>query len=441
MAELETVLRSVTEELTGWRRRCHRAESECGQGRAAPPWTPTLAPRARAWRSWSGRTPCCASGSRRCGSGSVRSRAASRSSSAASRRRQERTPEAAVRVTIGGEELTVRSELPGIHPRGGGIRRCRVGAGEGVGASIPPHKAAILAALAITDELFQARRSTGSSPHGCRRWPTRSCRCCRREAAELAARRAPCRPRTPPVPGGGPGRPHRTRRSLEGSSAAVGICQSRSRRRRPHRRGRRRSSSTVRQPAERCGQGLLATAQAEAERIRADARQGRGLRAPWSAPTRASGGRPARDGRARARAPRRAGAPGARGSRSGARRAQRDQLEQRDRRSGPARPAARRPREEARRCRGAGEAVRRGAAAAARGVAGISAADAKRELLRAVEDEAKARPRRWCATPRSRPARPPTARRARSSHRRAAHRRRPHRRDHRLRRRRSPATR
>jgi hypothetical protein len=28
MAELEQLVRSVTEELTGWRRRCHRAESE-----------------------------------------------------------------------------------------------------------------------------------------------------------------------------------------------------------------------------------------------------------------------------------------------------------------------------------------------------------------------------------------------------------------------------
>ena len=64
----------------------------------------------------------------------------------------------AVPVTIGGEGYTVRSELPPEYTREvaayldaalrGCVRRFRGGA----------HKAAILAALAITDELFQARR-------------------------------------------------------------------------------------------------------------------------------------------------------------------------------------------------------------------------------------------------------------------------------------------
>ena len=34
MAELETLVRHATEELTGWRRRCHRAEAELQELRA-----------------------------------------------------------------------------------------------------------------------------------------------------------------------------------------------------------------------------------------------------------------------------------------------------------------------------------------------------------------------------------------------------------------------
>ena len=65
----------------------------------------------------------------------------------------------AVRVTIGGEELTVRSELPPEYTRevaaylDAALKRVRDSL-----TSVDVQKAAILAALAITDELFQARR-------------------------------------------------------------------------------------------------------------------------------------------------------------------------------------------------------------------------------------------------------------------------------------------
>ena len=65
----------------------------------------------------------------------------------------------AVRVTIGGEELTVRSELPPEYTRE--VAAYLDAALKRVRDSLPMvgrHKAAILAALAITDELFQARR-------------------------------------------------------------------------------------------------------------------------------------------------------------------------------------------------------------------------------------------------------------------------------------------
>lgn len=65
----------------------------------------------------------------------------------------------AVRVTIGGEEFTVRSELPPEYTRE--VAAYLDAALKRVRDSLPmveTHKAAILAALAITDELFQARR-------------------------------------------------------------------------------------------------------------------------------------------------------------------------------------------------------------------------------------------------------------------------------------------
>ncbi|MBA3521100.1 MAG: cell division protein ZapA [Gemmatimonadales bacterium] len=64
----------------------------------------------------------------------------------------------AVRVTIGGEEFTVRSELPPEYTRE--VAAYLDAALKRVRDSLPmveSHKAAILAALAITDELFQAR--------------------------------------------------------------------------------------------------------------------------------------------------------------------------------------------------------------------------------------------------------------------------------------------
>ena len=65
----------------------------------------------------------------------------------------------AVKVTIGGEEFTVRSELPPEYTRE--VATYLDAALKRVRDSMPmveTHKAAILAALAITDELFQARR-------------------------------------------------------------------------------------------------------------------------------------------------------------------------------------------------------------------------------------------------------------------------------------------
>lgn len=64
----------------------------------------------------------------------------------------------AVRVIIGGEEYTVRSELPAEYTRD--VAAYLDAALKRVRDSLPmveSHKAAILAALSITDELFQAR--------------------------------------------------------------------------------------------------------------------------------------------------------------------------------------------------------------------------------------------------------------------------------------------
>ena len=69
------------------------------------------------------------------------------------------TTKNAVRVIIGGEEFTVRSELPAEYTRE--VAAYLDAALKRVRDSLPmveSHKAAILAALSITDELFQARR-------------------------------------------------------------------------------------------------------------------------------------------------------------------------------------------------------------------------------------------------------------------------------------------
>jgi cell division protein ZapA len=69
------------------------------------------------------------------------------------------TPKNTVRVLIGGEEFTVRSELPPEYTRE--VAAYLDAALKRVRDSMPlveTHKAAVLAALAITDELFQARR-------------------------------------------------------------------------------------------------------------------------------------------------------------------------------------------------------------------------------------------------------------------------------------------
>jgi cell division protein ZapA len=69
------------------------------------------------------------------------------------------TAKNAVRVMIGGEEYTVKSELPPEYTRevaayvDAALKRVR-----DMLPSVESHKAAILAALAITDELFQSRR-------------------------------------------------------------------------------------------------------------------------------------------------------------------------------------------------------------------------------------------------------------------------------------------
>jgi cell division protein ZapA len=69
------------------------------------------------------------------------------------------TTKSAVRVIIGGEEYTVRSELPPEYTRE--VAAYLDAALKRVRDTLPmveTHKAAILAALSITDELFQARR-------------------------------------------------------------------------------------------------------------------------------------------------------------------------------------------------------------------------------------------------------------------------------------------
>jgi cell division protein ZapA (FtsZ GTPase activity inhibitor) len=68
-------------------------------------------------------------------------------------------PRTAVKVIIGGEEFTVRSELPPEYTKQVASYFDRALAGiRGSAPTMEIHKIAILAGLAMTDELFQARR-------------------------------------------------------------------------------------------------------------------------------------------------------------------------------------------------------------------------------------------------------------------------------------------
>lgn len=68
-------------------------------------------------------------------------------------------PKHSVRIQVGGEELQLRSELPPDYARevaahfDDALRRIRAAA-----PSLEAYKAAILAGLAVTDELFRGRR-------------------------------------------------------------------------------------------------------------------------------------------------------------------------------------------------------------------------------------------------------------------------------------------
>ncbi len=65
-----------------------------------------------------------------------------------------------VRVTVGGEELVVRSELPPEYTRDVAAHYDEVLRSiRAMSPSLEAHKAAILAGLAVTDELFRARRT------------------------------------------------------------------------------------------------------------------------------------------------------------------------------------------------------------------------------------------------------------------------------------------
>jgi len=69
-------------------------------------------------------------------------------------------PKQSVRVVVGGEELMVRSELPAEYTRD--VAAYLDEKLRGIRAMLPTleaHKAAILAGLAVTDELFRARRA------------------------------------------------------------------------------------------------------------------------------------------------------------------------------------------------------------------------------------------------------------------------------------------
>ena len=71
-----------------------------------------------------------------------------------------------VKVTIGGDEFTLRSDRPPEYTRSVAEHVDRALKDvQAAGSIVESHKAAILAALAITDELFQTRHSQREMAH------------------------------------------------------------------------------------------------------------------------------------------------------------------------------------------------------------------------------------------------------------------------------------
>ena len=74
---------------------------------------------------------------------------------------QPRTPVTSVRVRILDEEYTIRSDAPANHTRDVAAHVDRaIRQLLGTGAVVETHKAAILAALQVTDELFRERAAS-----------------------------------------------------------------------------------------------------------------------------------------------------------------------------------------------------------------------------------------------------------------------------------------
>ncbi len=141
--QLEAVVRGIADELAAWRTRALKAESELrelSQGRSgalagAQPPRPAHVPRGAGPRIVGQRW-------RRGGGGGPVS-----------------TKKHAVKVMIGGEEYTVRSDLPPEYTREvAGFVDQALKKVLSQGPIVETHKAAILAALDITNELFQVRK-------------------------------------------------------------------------------------------------------------------------------------------------------------------------------------------------------------------------------------------------------------------------------------------
>ena len=193
--QLETILRHVADELAGWRARAVKAEAELKEssgrgGSAAKPDAETrnrvadleqekdAAPTGRGGAGAGPRSPLAPDVSRRAGAGSRRQRRSALGGrrrgggwgwgwewgwggerSGCRRRSPVSTKKHAVKVMIGGEEYTVRSDLPPEYTRE--VAAYVDQALKKVlsqGPIVETHKAAILAALDITNELFQAKK-------------------------------------------------------------------------------------------------------------------------------------------------------------------------------------------------------------------------------------------------------------------------------------------
>ena len=150
--ELEHLIHALADEMAGWRRRAQEAEARLKAAPPAPTGRVNAAALEKENRELRERLDAAND------SHEAAAREAALSAPATGDGGTPMSRKSSVKVTIVGEEYTIRSDEPAEHTRA--VAKYVDETIRGVmnaGATVESHKAAILAALQITDELFKTQ--------------------------------------------------------------------------------------------------------------------------------------------------------------------------------------------------------------------------------------------------------------------------------------------